>query len=641
MIQYYKTNEKDFDSQKGKDDRERLQYILKNKCKGMEFSNYEPLSLMATLNKNVGENYERAIEFTHWLKQNYEALKTTTPSKLLLPSAEGTVIVAEDLYFDKLWKEEIGEELFSINNDYKKLCSPDVFNIESENYEEWKKFFKWCKVQTFPKLIKTKLTLRSIFYDEFANAVRNFGDSGYYVYRTYFSKYAEDELEVNSIVNIKGIINTASLKAILKWILSDNELRKEIQTEEHSAITYSSYGRQFNNDYPCYLNYVFKNKKWIEFEGERYAPSDCLVSEKTEFSSYIPCLSDKYISDLGFSADERSTIKLFLLELNAAQTVGELSSATFYTLLKQLGEDDSTAELSKQIYRECLEDTCSFLACHEKDDFYRNGKLLTKNAGYMPVREVFFSCNAVLNPSNTPLLDVPFNVGNSKRAKSIFCVEEYKENIVVKDYEISSCNEAFQEYFLNFLPYAFCYGKEYISYETAKNLQLELASKISLIDSLSEHSKIIELKEDYSLIKDAKNKEKWFLFVGDDIDSFSELNRFEISKQIETLFKKLGVTDENILSNISQCFLHDDKNERNYYIEKLASLSELKKYCEICGITEIDDSNDEDKTQEKTELISLPKNVSLNMNHMKKQFQIIKTLQAQILMPHIMMMCRC
>lgn len=617
LIQYYKTNEKDFNSQKGKDDREKLQHILEKECEGMKFSNYEPLSLMATLNKNVGSNYERAIEFTHWLKQNYEALKTTTPSKLLLPSAEGTVIVAEDLYFDKLWKEEIGEELFSINNDYKKLCSPDVFNIESENYEEWKKFFRWCKVQTFPKMIKTKLTPRSIFYDEFASTVRNFGGSGYYVYKTYFPHCAEYELEVSSVLNIGAILDTASLRAILKWILSDNELRKEIQTEEHSAITYSSYGRQFNNDYPCYLNYVFKNKKWIEFEGERYAPSDCLVSEKTEFSSYIPCLSNKYFSDLGFSADERSTIKSFLLELNAAQTVGKLSSATFYTLLKQLGEDDSTAELSKQIYRECLESgDCSFKPSNERADFYKNGKLLTKNAGYMPVKEVFFSYNAVLNPSNTPLLDVPFNIGTSKCARSIFFVEEYKENIVVKDYEISSCNKIFQEYFMKFLPYAFCYAKQYINDEIVKNLQLELASKISLIDSLSEHSEIIELEKVYSLAKDAKNKTKWFLFVGD-IDSFSEPNKLEISKQIEILFTKLGVTDENILSNISLLFLFDNKDVRNYHIKKVASLNELEKYSEIHEVAEISDSNNEDENQEKTESISTSKNEKLSSNYIK------------------------
>lgn len=616
LIQYYKTNEKDFNSQKGKDDREKLQHILEKECEGMKFSNYEPLSLMATLNKNVGSNYERAIEFTHWLKQNYEALKTTTPSKLLLPSAEGTVIVAEDLYFDKLWKEEIGEELFSINNDYKKLCSPDVFNIESENYEEWKKFFRWCKVQTFPKMIKTKLTPRSIFYDEFASTVRNFGGSGYYVYKTYFPHCAEYELEVSSVLNIGAILDTASLRAILKWILSDNELRKEIQTEEHSAITYSSYGRQFNNDYPCYLNYVFKNKKWIEFEGERYAPSDCLVAEKTEFSPYIPCLSDKYLSDLGFSADERSTIISFLLKLNAARTIKTLSSSTFYTLLKQLGEDDSTAELSKQIYRECLEDTCSFLACHEKDDFYRNGKLLTKNAGYKPVREVRFSRDVVLNPSNTPLLDVPFNIGTSKCARSIFFVEEYKENIVVKDYEISSCNKIFQEYFMKFLPYAFCYAKQYINDEIVKNLQLELASKISLIDSLSEHSEIIELEKVYSLAKDAKNKTKWFLFVGD-IDSFSEPNKLEISKQIEILFTKLGVTDENILSNISLLFLFDNKDVRNYHIKKVASLNELEKYSEIHEVAEISDSNNEDENQEKTESISTSKNEKLSSNYIK------------------------
>lgn len=618
LIQYYKENMMDFDSLKGKDDREKLQHILEKECEGMKFSNYEPLSLMATLNKNVGSNYERAIEFTHWLKQNYEALKTTTPSKLLLPSAEATVIVAEDLYFDKSWKEEIGEELFSINNDYKKLCSPDVFNIESENYEEWKKFFKWCKIQTLPRMTSIKLNSRSTLYAEFTNAVYNFGDGGSYVYKTYFYNHSEHDLEVNTIINIGVILDVASLKAILKWILSDDELRKEIQTEEHSAVTYSSYGRQFNNDYPCYLNYVFKNKKWIEFEGERYAPSDCLVAEKTEFSPYIPCLSDKYLSDLGFSADERSTIKSFLLELNAAKTIKTLSSATFYTLLRQLGEDDSTVELSKQIYRECLESgDCSFESSNERADFYKNGKLLTKNAGYMPVKEVFFSYNAVLNPSNTPLLDVPFNIGNSKRAKNIFFVEEYKENIVVKDYEISSCNEAFQKYFMKFLPYAFCYAKQYINDEIVKNIQLELASKISLIDSLSEHSEIIELEKVYSLAKDAKNKTKWFLFVGD-IDSFSEPNKLEISKQIEILFTKLGVTDENILSNISLLFLFDNKDVRNYHIKKVASLSELKKYCEICGITEIDDSNDEDKTQEKTELISLPKNVSLNMNHMKK-----------------------
>ena len=616
LIQYYKTNEKDFDSKKGENDREKLQYIiLENECEGMKFSNYEPLSLMATLNKNVGENYERAIEFTHWLKQNYNALKTTSPSKLLLPAAEGTVLVAEKLYFGKSWKEEIGEELFSISGHYKKLCSPDVLGIKFEEQTEWKAFFRWCKVQTFPKMIKTKLTPRSIFYDEFASAVRNFGDSGYYVYKTYFSHYAEYELEVSSVLNIGAILDTASLRAILKWILSDNELRKEIQTKAHSAVTYNIYGNQFYNDYPCYLNYIFKNKKWIEFEGKRYAPFDYLISEKTEFSSYIPCLSNKYLSDLGFSADERSIIKSFLLELNAAQTVGELSSATFYTLLKQLGEDDATTELSKQIYRECLENNCSFSNCHEKDNFYRNGKLLTKNAGYKPVREVRFSRDVVLNPSNTPLLDVPFNIGTSKYARSIFFVEEYRENFVVKDYEISPCNEDFQKYFLKFLPYAFCYAK--LSDETATSLQLEIASKIFMSDLLSEYSKTIELKEDYSLIKDAKNKEKWFLFVGD-INSFSELNRFELSKQIETLFKKLGVTDENILSNISQCFLHDDENERNYYIEKVTSLSKLKKYREIYGSNEICNSNGEDEIQEKRELVLPLKDASSSMNYVKR-----------------------
>ena len=63
--------------------------------------------------------------------------------------------------------------------------------------------------------------------------------------------------------------------------------------------------------------------------------------------------------------------------------------------------------------------------------------------------------------------------------------------------------------------------------------------------------------------------------------------------------------------------MHDDKNERNHYIEQVASLSELEKCCEIFGLTEICDSNDEYDIQEKTESISTSKDEELSTHYIK------------------------
>lgn len=583
LISYYKTNyEENFDEAKGSNDCEKLKTLLGKDCKVLEFSDYNALSLMPTLNKSVGNDYNCSMEFVHWLKKNYNALKSAKPSKLLLPSSENTVLEAEKLYFGSEWENELGSNFFAESDSFKPLCIPSGFNVDKNNLMEWKEFFEWCGVLTFPKMKDEKLTKDSALYKEFTCSVDNYGEYGFQVYRTYFGGRTNDLLSVKNIANIEKILDTVSSKAIFTWILQNEDLKNEILTESHSAKCWNGY----HNDYPCYLNFVFKHKKWLEIDGKRYAPFEVLVSEDSQFEPYIPCISKKKLSEMGFSADEVPEIKSFLAQLGSAESVTKLSSDTFYAFLTKLGETEDTQELSKQVYRECLEKQKKVSEWNNaRSGFIMRGKLWTKNAGLQPVSKVHFSRDAVLNLSEKPILDVPFNIGSAEQAKNIFGVQEYKENIVVKSYEISSCNTNFQHYFRAFLPYAFAYAQSKIKEEVAKGLKLELCQSIEIVDSISEDKGSEEITKMYSLAQNSNDSEEWLLYVGD-IESFENIARFEVAKQIESLFAKLGITDKNILSNISICFLHNDEQERQHYIEKITSINELVKWQKTLCITE-------------------------------------------------------
>lgn len=544
----------------------------------VNFKEYTVETIIRPLNDGIGDDFDKAVEFVKFLYRNFASIKNAEKVKDIcfkFPNAGGGITNSRELYFGQEYGNFFSEKILELAG-YKKICSPLLLGLGNEKDIDLKEFLSWFGVVEYPRIekdievYKDYKSLDGTSYEQFVINNENY--------------YEIKGIQVKTIRNLGKILESLLQKEIVEWIFEDSELLDKLHIDRDAAKMYCRKNRwdsTIKTDMlesvviPCYMKYIFSTTEWLEINGNKYAPSDCLLSDNAILPKYTPCVSKSWIEkNRGkFSAKE---LKDLLLVLGLKTKITDFSSESFYSLLLKLQEDNNTYEISQSIYKNIVaDDYKEFEYSDSRQKFLNNGKVWTKNKlGYQPVSQVFFTSSAVVNVSHKYLIDLPLRTGSKEKVKKIFNIESYEEEyeIVYSSVSKSEYNVEFQKDFSDFLPYVLCYRIEKAS-ETEKNnfknLKISIVNNIALKDA----DTIEKVKDSYTLIQDLNNKNQWYIYINDTVDGY-DLNK--ISEFLKQIFEILINTENpELLARISELFVSDVKRRDFLINQEFSNLNVL------------------------------------------------------------------
>ena len=566
-------------------------YCLKNDIdlsrykRFIDFEDFSIENIIVPLNDKVGDDFNRAVEFVKFLYSNFDIIKADESIKEIpfnFPDSDGKVSKATNLYLGKDYGNKFSEEILELTG-YRKICSPKVLNAEKSSHIQIENFLIFFGAVKFPSVKKIEVYNINSDFNRSCN---------YKEYVLHKGSYFEIKgIKTNSICNIENLLNQLGTRSILYWLYNDEQLRKYIQNSNDKAyMRYRKYHYEprtkadaYSNcemEIPCYLKYLFSTEKWLEINGGKYSPSECLFSTDSRLSKYYKqCISNDWLKENcgDFSSKE---LRGLLFGLGMKSKITELGSEQFYSLLLELQNDDNSFEISKQIYTNIVnDDVKEFDNSGAKYKFQNEGKVWTKKNGYQPVSDVFFSGSAVVNVHNKYLIDLPLRTGSKKVMEDVFFIKPYEENYTVEQSSIrpSSFDAEFQKRFYEYLPYVFCYRIETADSTEKKKFQ---SLKVKIVDAIriKDDGGIGDVTTPYTLLEGGGNSNQWYIFVKDKSPDWNEIS--ELLKQIFEVL--INTQNMNKLDRFCELFVSDNAIRRDFLIEKdlgrISIFEESKKF---------------------------------------------------------------
>lgn len=571
-----------------------------NNFKVFEFKEYSSDSLIIPLKNAINGNYERAVEFIRWIRQN-DKIAGIVESDAIFPCSDKTVHSASNTYLGKEYEENSFIPFLKAAGKAE-LCEPSTLYFDGENGENnsLKSFLKQFKFAREPEIVENKLRKDSISkecekkYFEYGKkqlkkATNAEGDAETRIL---------DEESIITVTNIYDILEKISTVEILRWIFCKKEnsgelIRHLFVPDEIANIGYKPTSQKKNNrfiDIPTknFLWYVFSFTPWITLgqDKKKYAPSECKFASKNPLETV--CLSevitDEYLKNtcMEIGIDEKPLKNLFEI-LGCNSNYLNLCPKSFYDLLFKLPKLENTSEsikFSHSIYNNCtlaLSKSNSYFEKYKNNEhgekFKQTGMLLCKNDhSYKPVTEIFFSSSSVLNPLRKFLFDVPLKNGKMEYITEIFKISpynrEWEKNIKPSEDDISDFNNDFQSKWNEYIPFILSLLVDSLQNEMIpkfKKLRINLISKLRDCKG-----NLVELENDeYHLLQDENNH--YFIYVGN-----GELNDYNLSLAIGELLQKELNTEHNERINLYAELYRSNENTRIGLIKKEGYLDMLE-----------------------------------------------------------------
>lgn len=538
-------------------------------------------SVISTVNACVNDSYENSIEFVNWLwsvfptisKPNSDDDELIAISEKItyhFPTANKTVAASKEIYLGKDYGNEL-EDLF-LNSDYQRLAPLSEFDFQNELLDDLIPFFKYFELIEYPRVEKEKvpsykLQDYSIFLWDYCENI---------------SDYSGLSIKVSVINNIEYLLSKDT-ETILKWILSDKQIRNVLlnKNEIGGEVKYREYNRKVDTQLPqipSYLNYIFSNSKWVSIEGHgRVEPDKCLlVSNDKLLATLHPCITYEYLSELSSHlACTVTELEEIFIAFNVKTSIADLDSDSFYDLLLKLPSNkNENRKLASKIISQCIDKDKPFYPSSKQNEFFTNGLILAKQRGeedFFSVNEVRFSSSAVVNINNVPLLKTPPRNGNRELIKKIFNVQPFSEKYVIDKDSITlhPDNNTVEKKLKDFLPFVYALRQQSNAKSTElniyKNLHIYLVSNISInIESNPD----FHITNPYSIIfnkneADAPTDNKdWYVYLPANVN----LDLFEFSKNaLESIF--YIIQNQMNVSSLGELFRADDYQQRLRLVE--------------------------------------------------------------------------
>lgn len=420
---------------------------------------------------NQVQTYDIAIQFIKWLFELYKKGHLTSQSvkeiTFNFPVIED-VKKSSDIFLGKNWGNPIAEHLFN-KNKYHELVSGEVLGLSESEYQVFVSFVTDFGVSKYPAF-----SIRQVDYNGFKNAI---GKPN----ARYIHSYSCD--------NFENLIKTLDTDVILHWIKADGFLSAIIP-----AIEENSYAKLQSNSYPekfksnAYIIYILNEIKWININGEKYAPKDIILYEK--LSNTIK----------GFYGISRTNLRklvgeTLLNELCFRKTFADFSDIQLKTLiisLSVLHDKDISPKLYDDIVRGKKEQKPT-------DNNYDTSKfsVLCKDGNYYKTTEVWYADKIVpriyTNNAKNHFIHINPKLG-TKTIFDWFGVKKFEVDLKYKSHTIAENQEIMND--INELKIALLASIDNNSnnIDNMKRLKIVPVSSLAVID---DYKNEIVIEDDY------------------------------------------------------------------------------------------------------------------------------------------------
>lgn len=467
------------------------------------YLNNEPTRIKKKNKKRKNHNYNHQTEFLIWLWKLYQSeyLKddsTALPDSVVFPDRKGIMRETSSLYLGYEFGNSVTENLYP--GQTKKFAGKPTF-LAKADINEVNNFLHILGIREFPPIVKREINLRNnegykkYLVDKIKLPLKTSGGGSQDSYNTpqEIKNARLSSVKVMAIDGLEEILTSSPTKSIFEWISSDSNLRKSLEEfEDRTSEGRIQRGNQWNDriipgqHLPSYLRYVFATSKWIEIDGERYSPSQCLLSGKigTRFAPHLVNPNLEQFTDKSNSNNKLQTIQYTLASLGAPSDYTNLNTETFYRLLLALPDKDRDGKISRAVYNNLL----GKKGLSKKPDknnllyrkFLKEGKVYCKTTGtFEPVEEVRYLMENISNAlqKKFKLIDIHIRQ-NSELIQDYFGVFPLSVKGELEGIpELHPASTEFKTDFKNFLPYAFC--KRLKQLESEKESRLESYEKLA------------------------------------------------------------------------------------------------------------------------------------------------------------------
>lgn len=580
------------------DKRDVINYL--NSLKVFNFREYSADSLIIPLKNAIENDYERAVEFIRWIRQN-DKIDGLTDSDEIFPCVDKTVRSARDIFLGNAYEENSFIPFLKAAGKTE-LCEPPILFFDGENKENnsLNSFLRQFKFVKEPEVIESKLNRYSIS-EECERRYFEYGETQLHKATDAEGKAEERiliEESIKTVANIYDILEKIPTVEILRWICGkkDNSgeiIRHLLVPNEKSTIGYrpdsnKQKDRLLNIETKNFLWYVFSFTPWISLgqSKKKYAPSECKFASRNPLES--ACLSevitDEHLKNVCKEIDiDENTLKYLFTSLGCNSNYLNLSPKSFYNLLLKLPTLENVSEsvkLSHSIYSNCIQALSKdksyvekYRISQEGEIFKQTGMLLCKNdTTYKPVKDIFFSSSSILNPLRKFLFDVPLKNGETNSITEIFKISpynlEWEKNIKPSDEDISELDSDFQSEWQKYVPFVLSLLVDSLQNTMIpkfRNLQLNLISKLR-----DEQGNPVELEDgEYHLLEGENNH--FYIYVGN-----SKINKYSLSVAIGDLLQKVLNTENTERINLYSELFRSDDDTRNGLIQQHGYIDSLE-----------------------------------------------------------------
>lgn len=559
-------------------------YLYKQKLiTHINFRDADTSAILTPINGSIDNNYENALLYVKWLWENYSnKVKWNPPVDLtfLLPSSNGMVVRANNLYFSSKYHNSLGEKLF-LNEKYHPFIEPNRIGIGEEDLLEFRKFISKLGVLRFPELEKRKITddgFLRLFNQEFLTSKLPGNDVNERNPRIVGLSY-------NVIDGLKEILESLSIEEIINWINNDTGLKNELNLKHFGEITFSWDSRMqamrtgsFDDYDFSYIKYIFQKSHWFEISGIKYMPSQCVFDYPPgmDISNVVPTITNQLVKGIAdYLRITQKDLRSFLRKVGVHNFISDLDSNEFYGVLLELPNKDQSGQVSEKIYREIseMDDQGKFLSSDNYELFLANGKVFTQNHDgkhYHLVIDSFFSSSRQANIGNYHIMRTPSSLGGRagsfEKFARIFGVNKFVEKYEVKQSSViyHHKNNSFQINFTDFKFYARAWSERNNNIKKhIDNIKVNIVSQVVLIDNGATQ----QIQTDYLLIKDNNS---WLIYV----DEGKDFDYRQVSKCIEELFEQIANTTSSAIPNqLGELFR--DREGRKFLVEKYFGTAEV------------------------------------------------------------------
>ncbi|SEW20503.1 DUF3883 domain-containing protein [[Clostridium] fimetarium] len=447
--------------------------------------------------------YEDTIEWL-WKLWKANVLKNEMSALTTIPliNRSGAVKNANELYFGQEFGNEVTDNLFMDNDDLF-VALPRRIVLTELTKQQYKEFLSALGVAYFPRKTKLKIypvldAYRELIYTSIRKYPLLAEDNCYHNEQELRSA-SFSYVEIATVERLDEIFKEANTKSIIDWIRQDESIRQLLSDYEPStsrAYVYNLYQQKVRaisgEQLASHLRFVFATSKWIEIDGIRYSPKQCLLVNKidTLFAPIVVAPNlDLLIDNHNRRISEINAVQNVLEQIGAASDFSGLDTETFYSLLMALPETDESGEISKALYTSILKSggLKNFNPNNAKRrEYLQNGRVFCKSSKtYMAIKYVHYLTEKTVSREilkGFNLIAIPSRQ-SQENIKRYFGVLPLKiKGSIIGEPTIHPESVDFEQDFNDFICYAFCSrvdAAKQSEISTVKALRVRLCTNIT------------------------------------------------------------------------------------------------------------------------------------------------------------------